>query len=52
MLGDPIYSKPARQKVAVSRLMLHAWKLKFTHPVTGGAMEFESPPPAEFRPWL
>ncbi len=52
ILGDPIYARPARQKVAASRLMLHAWKLGFPHPVSGEAMQFESEPPAAFDPWL
>ena len=52
ILGDPIYAKPARQAVPVPRLMLHAWKLGFTHPIGGLPVHFESPPPPEFQPWL
>ncbi len=52
VLGDPIYARPARQRVAATRLMLHAWQLGFEHPVTGEPMRFESPPPPEFAGWL
>ena len=31
------------------RLCLHAWLLCFTHPVTGEAMEFETPLPVSFK---
>ena len=33
----------------IHRLCLHAWLLCFTHPVTGEAMEFETPVPTAFR---
>jgi len=52
ILGDPVYARASRQKVAVPRLMLHAWKLGFTHPVNGEALLFESSPPPEFKSWL
>ena len=52
ILGDPVYARPAKQKVAVPRLMLHAWKLGFRHPVHGGPLLFENAPPPEFNPWL
>jgi 23S rRNA pseudouridine1911/1915/1917 synthase len=38
--------------VKVSRLMLHAWKLAFEHPLTQKRMEFKAAIPEEFRPWL
>jgi 23S rRNA pseudouridine1911/1915/1917 synthase len=31
----------------LSHQALHAWKLSFTHPITGEAMHFEVPPPAD-----
>jgi 23S rRNA pseudouridine1911/1915/1917 synthase len=52
LLGDPIYAKPARQKVQPGRLMLHAWQLGLTHPRTGARLAFEAPIPPEFAPWL
>ena len=52
ILGDPIYARPAKQKVPAPRLMLHAWKLGFPHPVDGKPLLFENEPPPEFNPWL
>ena len=52
LLGDPIYAKPARQAVATSRLMLHAWRLGFTHPTQRSWIQNEAPIPVEFRPWV
>jgi 23S rRNA pseudouridine1911/1915/1917 synthase len=52
IVGDPIYGKPAKNPVLPERLMLHAWKLAFDHPVTGQRHQFESPIPPEFQPWL
>lgn len=51
LLGDTIYARPARQTPS-ARLMLHAWRLGFTHPATGHRMNFKAPLPPEFRPWL
>jgi len=45
ILGDPLYGRRGNYH----RHMLHAWKLSFRHPVTGKAMNFEAPPPEEFR---
>ncbi len=47
LLGDPIYgAKNAR--LTASRLMLHAWRIEFAHPVTGETMRFEAAPPEAF----
>lgn len=51
LLGDPIYSKPARQAGNTKRLMLHAWRLGVTHPTSGEWMQMEAPIPDEFAPW-
>ena len=51
LLGDVTYARTARQTQA-GRLMLHAWKLGFTHPATGQAMYFQAPIPPEFKNWL
>ncbi|HEY9721200.1 MAG TPA: pseudouridine synthase, partial [Oscillatoriaceae cyanobacterium] len=37
--GDPVYGTPE------AGMRLHAWKLGFTHPVTGEPLRFEEPPP-------
>lgn len=49
LLGDDVYARPARQPVRVPRLMLHAWRLGFTHPRTGERLTFTAPVPEEFR---
>ena len=51
IVADPIYAKPARQKTQTGRLMLHAFKLTITHPVTRKSMQFIAPIPTEFQPW-
>ena len=57
LLGDSLYGPhkqgalkredPMLFKLA-SRQMLHAWKLSFTHPVSGDAMDFTCRPPRDF----
>ncbi len=44
ILGDRLYAD-AQQAQHATRLLLHAWRLALTHPVTGAALLFESPPP-------
>ena len=44
VVGDPLYGK----RGDYTRHMLHAWKLAFTHPVSGKALEFEAPIPDGF----
>lgn len=46
VLGDPLYAPRGTPKAP--RLMLHAWRLSFTHPVTGERLSFEAPPEAVF----
>ena len=52
LLGDPIYAQPTRQPGPPARLMLHSWRLGFTHPTTNRPAIHEAPVPAEFSPWL
>jgi 23S rRNA pseudouridine1911/1915/1917 synthase len=52
LLGDEVYARPVRQLVRVPRLMLHAWRLGFTHPRSGRRMVWEAPLTAEFAPFL
>ncbi|WP_420470820.1 RluA family pseudouridine synthase [Brevundimonas sp. FT23042] len=57
ILGDPVYgsgspSIPVRAAVAeagLTRQALHAAVLGFVHPVTGEALRFETPPPADMH---
>lgn len=45
--GDPVYG--LKNGVKVPRLMLHAWRLSFTHPRTGERLHFTAPPPQAFE---
>ncbi len=52
VLGDPLYGH--RSMPPAPRLMLHAWRLRFTHPVTGEEIRCEAPPEVSFglpRAW-
>lgn len=52
IVGDPIYGSPSKEPGMPQRLMLHAWRLRFTHPVSGKPVAFEAPIPPEFQPWV
>lgn len=52
LVGDPIYGKPSKIAEQTGRLMLHAWRLSFEHPVTRKRHFFESPIPSEYAPWV
>ncbi len=46
IVNDPIYGR-RDPRVGLPGQALHAWRLRFRHPVTGAPLEFEaSPPPA------
>jgi 23S rRNA pseudouridine1911/1915/1917 synthase len=50
IVGDPIYgtrSKPGEENGP--RLLLHAWRIAFTHPATGEPVSFEAPLPEDYR---
>ncbi|RMG59922.1 MAG: RluA family pseudouridine synthase [Deltaproteobacteria bacterium] len=58
IVGDVVYStrsrrvtvkgKEGKRVVVVERNLLHAFRLGFVHPVTGEAMDFSVPDPADF----
>ena len=52
ILGDPIYARSSKQNFQVNRLMLHAWKLGFKHPITKKDYQFESNIPKDFSHWV
>lgn len=52
ILGDTIYAQVARQKKKVGRLMLHARRLAFRHPLTDAWLRLEAPLPEEFLPFV
>jgi 23S rRNA pseudouridine1911/1915/1917 synthase len=47
VVGDDTYDGGRKRPVAVPRLFLHATRLAFPHPVTGAALAFDSPLPAD-----
>jgi len=49
LLGDPLYANVKRQSPRPERLMLHAWRLGFTHPDSGYFRTYEAPLPPEFE---
>lgn len=46
IVGDLTYGKPSD---LVSRQFLHAWRLRIGHPVSGRALDFEAPLPADLQ---
>ncbi len=46
LYGDPVYGKPVKQ---IAGQCLHAKTIGFVHPVTGTAMQFDSPLPEDFE---
>src|SRR5262249_1940097 len=55
VVGDPVYARTPRDPLVrevakeLGRQALHARLLAFAHPMTGAALRFESPPPADFQ---
>jgi 23S rRNA pseudouridine1911/1915/1917 synthase len=62
IVGDPLYAGRQWRNLADPRVQasarsfprqaLHAWKLEFTHPVTRGTVEFETPLPGDLQELL
>lgn len=48
IVGDMVYSN-GKNKFGVQGQMLHAWKIKFMHPIAGKEMEIEAPLPPYFK---
>ena len=48
LINDPLYGR-TDHRFALPGQALHAWRLRFRHPITREAMEFEVPPPEEYR---
>jgi 23S rRNA pseudouridine1911/1915/1917 synthase len=47
VVGDPVYGSPGGTALGLERQFLHAARLAFPHPVTGEAIDIESPLPAD-----
>jgi 23S rRNA pseudouridine1911/1915/1917 synthase len=54
VLGDPLYGTGLEKSLHLPCYgqLLHAWRLSFTHPITGHTMSFTCPLPPEFRATL
>jgi len=48
ILGDVLYGRGTLRVPGAERLLLHAWRLGFAHPVSGEALLFESEVPEPF----
>jgi 23S rRNA pseudouridine1911/1915/1917 synthase len=49
ILGDPVYGRAASGRPVARRPMLHAFRLAFSHPITGQRVAAESPLPEDFQ---
>jgi RluA family pseudouridine synthase len=57
LLGDELYGGPGfveieGQTVAISRHLLHAWKLRITHPTEDSTLTIEAPLPEDFKGFI
>ncbi|NJR43198.1 MAG: RluA family pseudouridine synthase [Akkermansiaceae bacterium] len=52
LVGDVIYGKPSKASEQTGRLMLHAWRLTFDHPISNERVHFEAPIPPEYQYWV
>lgn len=52
ILGDYQYGKTFRCKIRPPRMLLHASKIQFSHPVTEKNMEIEAPLPEDFLKFM
>ncbi len=52
VLGDLVYGPRSSTPISPGRLMLHAWRLAFTHPLSGAPLSFEAPIPDAFTSFL
>ena len=46
ILGDPLYGRPSAQ---IARQALHAWRIAFTHPITGQRLTVVAPLPTDIH---
>ena len=50
VLGDTVYGITAwNKKYGAERQMLHAYRLKFRHPLTNGLIDLKAPLPEDFK---
>ena len=49
LVGDEIYSAKKKGELPIKRHALHAYSIKFTHPITQEKLEFVVDPPSDFK---
>lgn len=53
VLGDPVYGNAqANKKYEVNRQLLHAYKLRFKHPISGKILELKAELPQDMKNWV
>jgi 23S rRNA pseudouridine1911/1915/1917 synthase len=53
VLGDPIYgNEKTNQSLEPARLLLHAYRLEFDHPITGARVRLSAPIPEDLKLWM
>ncbi len=52
ILGETKYAFRRDFMIKARRLMLHAWRIEFRHPVSGKLLQLESGPPDDFKKFL
>jgi len=53
LIGDPLYQGITEwQGEKIPRVMLHAVRVEFVHPISGRAMSVDAPIPEDFSRWL
>jgi 23S rRNA pseudouridine1911/1915/1917 synthase len=58
LLGDPVYGRSRSEhrevlkRLEFARQALHAARLGFVHPITGGTLTFDSPIPSDMQQLL
>ncbi|HEB12763.1 hypothetical protein LCGC14_2953320 [marine sediment metagenome] len=52
IVGDLAYGSARTKKLSLKRQWLHAFRLEFTHPVSGEALSFQKTPPADLMDYL
>ena len=53
VLGDALYGSSAlNKKYGANRQLLHAYRLRFKHPIKGELCEFTAPLPSDFKSFV
>jgi 23S rRNA pseudouridine1911/1915/1917 synthase len=53
ILGDSVYGNDRLNELfEVKRQLLHAYRIDFTHPISGSPLSFTAPVPADLREWI